>query len=290
MRWMPRGAIRALRAESKLVLRLLRVALQPPYEVFDLNFVRNTEPVAVDGVRFTPLGFELGAARSSTGNGVDTMTLALDDVGGRMSRWVGGRRVAGVRVRVLEYFPGVTVRMKHCFPLFDGLISDPQFSDGTVAFEMRGMYESYAKTLPVRNYGPNCSWTLYHDGCNVDQAQHQVEFSAGGGSTDTLVVSPSALGQSANHWVPGYVTMLDGPYEGEVRPIQSSGQGTMRLAFPYFESVVGRRMRAVRLCAKTKAACKGFGNLPNYGGVSETPYIPRVDAASVTISSGGAKK
>lgn len=290
-RFLARPVIEALRSPALVALRVVEGALTPPFDAFELRHVHNGEPVSIGGVLFHPVGFAVGPTTASTSSTVDTMTLQLDNAGQYWSRYIRGHAVANRRFRVKLYFPGASQTLDECPTLFDGYAGDPLFAPGTVAFELRAVSASFSLQLPIRTYSSNCGWSLYSSiGCKVSKESNEKSFVADSNGDEWTISNPGALNQQPDYWTPGYVRIEQGEHTGETRPIASFAGGKIKLMLPFEHDPSGTRVKAVRLCGKTKQSCRRFNNLPRYGGCSETPYIPSVDAASVTISSGGAGK
>lgn len=293
MRRFVRRAVReAFEAPQLIALNVLEIAVDAPFDSFALRFVANTAPLSVGGAIFSPMGFAFGAASASTTTTVESTSLTLDNAGRYWSRYVRGRKVAGMRFRLSWYLPGCCDTVDDLFVMFDGTAGDPSFGDGQVTFQLRAAAAAAGRNLPTRLYGPNCQWRLYGENCGADgnSAANRKQFVALSGGDEYTVVNPTQLTEPNDHWAPGYVLILSGEQAGEVRPVVKSGGGRITLAFPFAADPSGASCAVVRLCSKTKAACKTFARLPGYGGFAETPFVPSVDDGSVIVSSGGGGK
>lgn len=128
----------------------------------------------------------------------------------------------------------------------------------------------------------NCPLTLYGQGerqCNLDRNAWRVPASVS--ALDAVSATAAALGTYADGWFTGgYIEWSAGLtlqrrfISGHVGSVITLMGGTVNLA-------VGSTISAFPGCAHTIAACTGFGNLSNYGGVIALPLRSPFDGAPV---------
>lgn len=291
-RLLSRAARRAVRSSSLLCVDAMQVSTEPPYTVFDQNFVNDRASAVYADQRFTAFGFAIKPIETTSTYGVDKTEIEVDDVSGYWAALTAVRSVTGMRVRLLKTYPGVTTRPEEFIVLFDGFLGGPRFDGALMRVELRSILAYRDTPLPLRLYGANCPWQLGHGRCTVDMtaAENRRSFSAGSGSSRSTLVGGPVLNQPPGYWAEGYVRVLAGPNLGVVRPISSSRPGAVVVRFPFDRPLDGAVVEISRGCRKIKDDCEDrFDNLDDYGGCAEVPLTPAIDQVVSKVTSGGGK-
>lgn len=280
-RVLTRPVLREIQKEVLVPIEILDVSVEPPYEVFGYQFVNNTKSINFAGKLYAPLGWTRGPAETEAAEGVDRVTITLDDVEKYWER-VGQRTVLqGSRLLLRKVFIGLLDNPKNAIPVFDGYAGAPTYDDTTFAIEVRSPVAYNETELPSRTFEPGCPYYLGEGRCGVDMtiAPNRLEIWGGPGSSKFRLKAEGLSGYQFGHFNAGYGVVVEGINKGIPRPIDTSKPGEVTFLLPFDHSLEGQKVRVVRGCRKTKADCDTrYNNLPNYGGFAETPVTPILDA------------
>lgn len=280
MRVMSRSVLKEIKKQALIPLEVLEVSTRTPFDTFTHRFVQNNEPLSIANQTYEPLGYTRGPAQTDANYSFDRVTLRMNDVGGFWSQFLGLVFIHGVRARVRKVFVGLLETSSDGFTIFDGYLGAPSYDDDSVSVEIRSIIAYHNTELPQRLYMPECNWFLGGPGCGIDMTApvNKRIVIAKPGSTRQTIVDPVGLGDvGAEHWLAGYVQMLEGPDIGLIRPIDRSSPGRIKLMVPFNTDPTSYRVLVRRGCRNHKADCSGrYGNLLNYGGFSEVPKEPTI--------------
>jgi uncharacterized phage protein (TIGR02218 family) len=151
---------------------------------------------------------------------------------------------------------------------------------GGVQFTVNSFVELLDQNMPRNLFQSGCIWTLYDDGCTLDQARFSQTGSVSSGST-ALVLNVS-MPQATGYFDQGKVQFTSGANKGLVIGVRKYVQGspgalTLLQPLPVTPGV-GDSFLASAGCDKLQATCSDkFNNLSNYLGF---PYIPIPETAA----------
>lgn len=123
---------------------------------------------------------------------------------------------------------------------------------------------------PVEVYQAGCMWTVYNEGCGLDELAFASVKTVGSGSTTTRVVVPSGGGASYQQ---GRILFLTGPNTGLSRTVRSSDSTSFEVIPPLpVAPASGNTFRASFGCDLSHGTCETrFNNLGRFKG---TPFVP----------------
>lgn len=155
--------------------------------------------------------------------------------------------------------------------LFEGAVAGVDPSSTEIRVTVKSDLELLNIAMPHTVYQPQCSHALYDAGCGIDRASFTFVGSATGTPTTTVIAS--AMGQSAEYFKLGVLTMTSGVAAGSKRAVKSFSGGTFTLAMPLPASpAAGDTFTASPGCDKKRSTCESFWlNLIHFRGF---PYIP----------------
>jgi uncharacterized phage protein (TIGR02218 family) len=160
--------------------------------------------------------------------------------------------------------------------LFVGRISDVDCSRTGIDMKCRSHLELLDIQMPRRLWQSACTHIFGGPMCQFDRASLAANFSAGAGSTQTMITNAP---NSATPFAQGTITGLTGSNGGLSRTVAGYVNGstvTVKVAFP-FPIAAGDQFELLPGCDRTIATCTNvFNNLVHFGGF---PYIPTPETA-----------
>lgn len=147
-----------------------------------------------------------------------------------------------------------------------------------ITLRVKGRNNRLDVPAPRNLYQTGCLHTFCDPGCTLSAGSFTATYTVGTSPAPSKTFLPwtSAPGTPADY-LSGKLTMLTGTSAGQVRTIVGADATGLTLAYPlYALPVTGDTFSALKGCAKTAAACTGYGNLINFRGF---PWIPTPDAS-----------
>jgi uncharacterized phage protein (TIGR02218 family) len=160
--------------------------------------------------------------------------------------------------------------------LFAGRISDIDCSRSGIELKCRSHLELLNIQIPRRLWQASCTHVFGGPMCRFDRESLSNTFSAGAGSTQTVITNAPS---SARPFALGTITGVTGLNAGLSRTIVAFVSGTtvtVKLAF-LFPVAIGDQFHLLPGCDRTLATCTNvFNNAANFGGF---PFIPTPETA-----------
>src|SRR6266446_261343 len=160
--------------------------------------------------------------------------------------------------------------------LFAGRISDIDCSRSGIELKCRSHLELLNIQIPRRLWQASCTHVFGGPMCQFDRESLSITFSAGAGSTQTVITNAPS---SARPFALGTITGVTGSNAGVSRTSAAFVIGTtvtVKLAF-LFPVATGDQFHLLPGCDRTIATCKNvFNNAGNFGGF---PFIPTPETA-----------
>ena len=160
--------------------------------------------------------------------------------------------------------------------LFAGRISDVDCSRTGNDMKCRSHLELLNMQTPRRLWQPACTHIFGGPMCQFDRTSLAANFSAGAGSTQTVITNAP---NSATPFAQGTITGLTGSNAGLSRTVAGYANGstvTVKVAFP-FPIAAGDQFELLPGCDRTITTCTNvFNNAVHFGGF---PYIPTPETA-----------
>jgi uncharacterized phage protein (TIGR02218 family) len=221
-----------------------------------------------------------GQCRSSAGLSVDSLevTLAPGDatLGGT------GMKLAAIQgsfdnVRVLverAYMTtwGSAANLK--VTVFDGLVVDVAPGSTEIVLSVKSALNRLNEQIPKRLIQPQCPYRVFDTQCGLTAATWTDTAKTVAAGTTAGVIQLNASSTTAN--VGGYVRVTSGTLNGTYRTIKAVAGAAVTLNMPLPNiPTTGVTLSIVKGCDKTRAACRAFSNIQNYGGY---PDAPRADS------------
>jgi len=160
--------------------------------------------------------------------------------------------------------------------LFSGRISDVDCSRTGIDMKCRSHLELLNIQMPRRLWQSACTHIFGGPMCQFDRTSLAANFSAGAGSTQTVITNAP---NSATPFAQGTITGLTGSNAGLSRAVAGFVNGTtvtVKVAFP-FPITAGDQFELLPGCDRTITTCTNvFNNAVHFGGF---PYIPTPETA-----------
>ncbi len=160
--------------------------------------------------------------------------------------------------------------------LFAGRISDIDCSRTGIELKCRSLLELLNIQIPRRLWQAPCTHVFGGPMCRFDRESLSITFSAGSGSTQTVITN---VPSSVTPFVLGTIKGITGSNAGFSRTVSAFGSGdkvTVKLAF-LFPVATGDQFELLPGCDRTMSTCTNvFNNAANFGGF---PFIPTPETA-----------
>lgn len=292
MRYLSKSALRVIKQRSMVALEVLEISTNPPYDEFDLLFVRNLVNLRIGNDDYIALGFNRQPIQTQSTFSIDRTALEIDDVLGYFAKLSKHKPMAGMRARLRKIFVPDSASAADGILLYDGFLGTPHFDDVKVSVEVRSILGYRDTDLPHRTYQPNCNSFLGDAWCGIDMSlPENTRYVTAGPGSHSRVVFSGDLDKPENYWLAGWVKVESGSMKGQVRPIKASGVGFVKLEVPFEGDPTGQIVRVVRGCRKDKIDCNGrYQNGDQYSGFAEVPKTPSIDRVVATATTGGSNK
>jgi uncharacterized phage protein (TIGR02218 family) len=153
-------------------------------------------------------------------------------------------------------------------------------SDGKYTTEVRGMTQLLAQKI-MDTYAPTCTVVAFGDArCKKNVAAITVTGTVSSGASPQVFGVALTQPNPPNPYALGTITFISGANTGfsrEVKTDPNTNGGVLSLYEPLPSPVApGDAFKLIPGCARTIAACKHYGNLPNYRGYGV--FVPGIDA------------
>jgi len=235
----------------------------------DHQFIANSTDIS----GFTALAIKRNTIRSEEGTIINELEIGLDNVDLAFKNDIIAGKYNNKKCKIYAaFYTGVVYKGKQL--LFQGFIDEPKGDEHWVTVTIRP-FPLLEQTFPKRIYQSGCNWTFCGDGCDLLLTSYEVNTSLTAQSDgQTLTCSH---GEATDYFIPGFVELTSGVYDGMARPVVSNSTGTITLRIP-FDGVIanGTTLRVVKLCPKNYEACQSadFNNFAKYGGYPWVPMEP----------------
>ena len=160
--------------------------------------------------------------------------------------------------------------------LFTGRISDIDCSRSGIELKCRSHLELLNIQIPRRLWQASCTHVFGGPMCQFDRESPSITFSAGAGSTQTVITNAPS---SETPFALGTITGVTGLNAGLSRTIAAFVSGTtvsVKLAF-LFPVATDDQFHLLPGCDRAIATCANvFNNAANFGGF---PFIPTPETA-----------
>ena len=162
------------------------------------------------------------------------------------------------------------------FTIFEGIVGPARPSGLETSFEVEADTRVFDRPFPPGKISEKCGYVFGGAGCGLDLAPLTATATAASGSDKALVLT-GLTGYATDHWRGGSLRCV-GPRGATARRriASSAADGSVRLTLPLPWLAAGHQVTLTPTCARTPAACDGWGNLQQYRGM---PYIPRPETA-----------
>lgn len=167
--------------------------------------------------------------------------------------------------------------------IFGGLVGEVDITDTRVVLLANDYRVLLSTQMPRNMYSPQCRYTLFDQGCTLNEATFRRTGTADSGSTRKLLVSANVTAPppGSGSYSLGRIVFTSGANKGFARTISSwtfaGGASYLWLLNPLpYQVAPGDAFNAWPGCQKTLSDCSAFGNLANYGG---QPFIPSPETA-----------
>jgi uncharacterized phage protein (TIGR02218 family) len=159
--------------------------------------------------------------------------------------------------------------------LFAGRISDVDCSRTGIDMKCRSHLELLNIQMPRRLWQSSCTHIFGGSMCQFNRTSLAVTFSAGAGSTQTVITNAPS---SATPFAQGTITGVTGTNAGLTRTVAGFVRGsTVIVKVPFFPIATGDQFQLLPGCDRTIATCTSvFNNAVHFGGF---PYTPTPETA-----------
>lgn len=168
-------------------------------------------------------------------------------------------------------------------PWFTGYVSEVTAETGDVELRIKSLLGMLDVPMPKALYMPPCNNTFGEAACGKSLASLTGTGTVGSGATDrTIPLSGAGVTKADGYYSLGVIKFTSGAYTNISRTVRlhASNVATISPALPTAPAV-GDGIAVYPSCLKTRTACVGYVNEPNYRGF---PFVPSPD----TLYGGGA--
>ena len=155
------------------------------------------------------------------------------------------------------------------YTLYSGYMDEPKGDEHWVTMTVKP-FPLLEREYPKRVYQIGCNWTFGNSYCGVNRATYKEIPTVVACTTE--VISHNGGGAS-DYYVPGFIEVLDGDYQGTTRPILNSEDGEITLRVHLEQPLeVGTTFILQKTCAKNPDYCTDvYNNYAAYGGFPRRP-------------------
>jgi len=165
---------------------------------------------------------------------------------------------------------------------FFGFIEkNPKINRLMVTFACQDCNYLLNQKVPSRIIQPGCQWGFCDKNCALNPSDYTVTFTAGGGSTTSLLAPQTAFTQAAGYFTQGVVTCTSGANAGLLGTVKlHDASGNLELILPFLLPVsFGDGFSVIKGCDKTAAMCgntilpggSSVNNLVHFSGAIAVP-------------------
>jgi uncharacterized phage protein (TIGR02218 family) len=255
---------------GKVILTGYKVSINAPD---DTCYVANNKNITY-GDTYIALALKRNAIRSEDGTVLNEVEIGLDNVDLRFKENVMMGKYNNKRCKIVLLIvnPGGTVALTS-LTIFDGFIDEPKGDEHWVSFQIRP-FSILEREYPNRIFQTNCNWIFCDTNCKLNITNYRTDTTLTATSDGRILTCTHNKG--ADYFVPGFVQIRSGTYNGFYRPIQTNDYGTVTMRIPFPGVIVnGTSIRITKLCARDPASCINlFNNYDNFGGFPHCPKTP----------------
>lgn len=157
--------------------------------------------------------------------------------------------------------------------LFEGFVDEPKGDEHWITFQIRP-FSIFEREFPNRIFQVGCNWTFCDPNCGLTMSTYETATTLSAESNGLNLVC--SHGKTANYFVPGYVMITSGTYNGLYRPVLANDTSSITLRVPFpFTIPNGTSVKCVKMCSRNPTACiTTFNNYTEYGGFPHVPKSP----------------
>lgn len=151
----------------------------------------------------------------------------------------------------------------------------------SVKFECQDCNYLLNQKVPSRIIQSGCAWSFCDPNCALAAANYTVTFTAGGGSTTSLLAPQTAFTQAAGYFSQGVVTCTSGANKGLSQTVKlHDSSGNLEMTLPWLLPVTfGDGFSVIKGCDKSIAMCAktilpGGSSVNNLVHFSGAPSVP----------------
>lgn len=237
---------------------------------FEIKYVANNEDIG----SYTALAVKRGTITTEDGTVINEIEIGLDNTDLAFKQYVLGGNLERKQCKINLLFVSAAGSLQGTVLLYWGRMDAPKGDENWVSVTIRP-FEMLDREYPRRIYQLGCNWTFCNSGtCDLTLSDYRYTGTLSAQSDGTTLTI--SHGEAINYFVPGYIEILDGDYEGEVRPISANSTSgvTARVSFGH-TIPSGTGIQLQKLCAKNPTVCQDiFNNYTNYGGFPHVPKQP----------------
>jgi uncharacterized phage protein (TIGR02218 family) len=165
-------------------------------------------------------------------------------------------------------------------PLGKFILGKTTIRDDRFVAEMMHLIDALNQEVG-RTVGPTCPWQFGSIECGVDLNDHTYTGTITA-VTDRGNFTDSSRAEAAEFFDGGTIEFTSGDNVGlralEIQKFEAGGVFQLFLPFHYLPQV-GNTYTVIRGCPKTRAACKSYDNILNFGGFPDQPTTNMVNKA-----------
>lgn len=157
--------------------------------------------------------------------------------------------------------------------LFDGTVAAADISSTEIVLHVASKLQDLAAMMPKTLFTPQCANTFGDASCGISLASLTVAKAITAGSTTTRLYGAS--GAAPGYYQNGVVVFTSGLNTGTMVAVSAYDGTVLALVVPLANTPqVGDTFTVYPGCARTTAACAGFGNSSRFRGC---PFVPSAE-------------
>lgn len=250
------------------------------YKIADVNgtdyyYLVNTSDISYGGHNYEALAIKRTSIKSEEGTVLNELEIGLDNVDLAFRSMVMNGLLDNKKITIYLAFLSYSVSWSilGLVTIFEGYTDAPKGDELWLTLTVRP-FSILEREFPRRIFQEGCNWTFCSPFCGLDLGDYQVDTTLN--SESNGITLACTHGQATNYFLPGYVEILDGDYDGEIRPVFSNDASSVIVRIPFGHTIDnGTAIRVQKLCFRNIDTCENvYSNETEFGGFPNVPKQP----------------
>lgn len=254
-------------------IQLIDLYLESPYTSPSHFYCVNNQDIVFGGHTYIAIAAKRSAIKSEEGTVLQEITVQLDNIDLEFKNLIASGMFNRKKCDIKIVFNGYLSSSSNYIMLYSGYLDSPSGDNRWATLTVKP-FPLFEREYPRRLFQVMCNWLFCSTQCGLTLTDYRLWNDVDSGST-TSIIQVKTYAMTPDYYIPGYVIMLSGSLEGQVRPVSwnSANQIGLRVAFDGVPAE-DDSFHIQKLCAKNVTSCQDFSNYLNYGGFPHVPLEP----------------